>query len=99
MMRRKGERARPILLDTFGPGHPVAHAISTGDRWFEAWQRQKGLPLAKLARETGIPPARIAALSSGDRVSRAELDTLAIAWSVSAGDLISSIDDADQIGD
>ncbi|SMF70465.1 hypothetical protein [Allosphingosinicella indica] len=98
-MRRKGERLRPILLDTYGPEHGVARAIRDGDRWFGAWQRQKATPYAMLAKRTGIPLARISALDAGDRISRAELDALAIAWSVSTGDLIASIGESTQIVD
>ena len=91
--RRKGEQPVLKLLDTWSDSHPVANMIRTGSSWFAAWQMQKLTPSANLARQTGIAPARLAAISAGDRVSRAELDALARAWNVSAGDLEASMPD------
>lgn len=91
MTRRKGERPIPIQLDQWAHDHPVAHAIRTGDTWFGAWQRQKCIPLAKLSRMTGIPVQRFSAIHYNGPLSRAELDALACAWSVSAADLIASM--------
>lgn len=98
-MRRKGERPIPKLLDVWSDQHPVAHAIRTGSYWFHAWSGQKSTPLATLSRKTGMAQARISAISQGDRISRAELDALAIAWNVSAGDLIASMPDAAMVVD
>ena len=92
-MRRKGEKPIPRLLDRWSPAHPVAHAIATGSPWFQAWQMQKCTPTVRLARQTGIAAARLAAIGAGDRLSRAELDALARAWTISAGDLIASLPD------
>jgi len=93
MSRRKGERPIPRLLDSWSESHPVANMIRTGSHWFAAWQMQKCTPTAKLVRQTGIAAARLTAISYGDRVSRAELDALARAWNVSAGDLEASMPD------
>ncbi|WP_162236159.1 MULTISPECIES: helix-turn-helix domain-containing protein [unclassified Sphingomonas] len=48
-------------------------------------------PLDRLARTTGIPQRRLSTLCHPDRVSLAEIDALARAWSISAGDLRASI--------
>ncbi|WP_375194870.1 hypothetical protein [Sphingobium sp.] len=99
MSRRKGEQPIPKILDTFSSDHPVAHAIRTGSNWFGAWQRQKCIPYVKLSRLTGIPSQRFAAIEYGDRVSGAELEALARAWSVSAADLRASIPSPDIVID
>lgn len=90
-MRRKGERPLPIHLDNWHKGHPVAHVIETGSHWFQAWLTQKNTPYVRLTALTGIPSHRFTAISGGDVVSRAEIDALACAWSISARDLIASI--------
>lgn len=92
-MRRKGERPLAKRLDSWSPEHPVAHMIATGSGWFDAWIMQKSTPLVRLARQTGISTARLMTIHAGDRVSRAEIDALACAWSISAGDLIASMPD------
>ena len=92
-MRRKGERPVAKLLDSWSATHPVARAMATGSTWFQAWAEQKGTPLARLTRHTGMSQARLLAIDSGDRISRAELDALSIAWSVSAADLVASLPD------
>ena len=81
----------PQELGRWAPDHPVAHMISTGTQWFTAWQMQKCVDIFRLEKATGISRRRFEALSRGDYISRAELDALAIAWSVSAGDLIASM--------
>jgi len=88
---RKGERPVAVPLDRFGAGHPVAHMIATGDRWFEAWLSQKATPVGTLAKTTGIPVGRLHTIAEGGPISRAELDALARAWSVSTGDLVASM--------
>jgi len=98
-MRRKGERPIPRALTRWSASHPVAHAMRTGDHWFKAWQFQSCIASAKLARDTGIPANRFAAIENGGAVSRAEIDALARAWSVSSGDLIECIGDASVIVD
>lgn len=90
-MRRKGERPIPITLDVWNDENPVAHMIRTGSRWFDAWVMQKATPYVRLSKLTGIPANRLMAISSGDDISRAEVDALACAWSVSSNDLIASI--------
>lgn len=91
MTRRKGERPIERPLDRFTPDHPVARTISQGDHWFYAWLAQKSTPLVRLARITGIPAERFFPIQRGGDVSRAELDALARAWSVSTQDLIRSM--------
>lgn len=90
-MRRKGERPLPVYLDTWSDAHPVARAIATGSWWFDAWVAQKTTPLDTLSRRTGIPRQRLVTISGRDRVSLAELDALARAWSISAADLRASV--------
>ena len=96
-MRRKGEKRVVQYLDQWDGRHPVAQAINTGSYWFDAWQGQKCTPNHLLAKRTGLAQARLLALSAGDDVSRAELDALARAWAVSAGDLAKSINTACKI--
>lgn len=91
MTRRKGERPIARPLDSWTHDHPVARCIREGDYWFGAWQRQNATPLVELAKQTGISVSRLMTMSSGDRVSRAEVDALARAWNISAGDLIASM--------
>lgn len=90
-MRRKGER--PILrrLLDITPSSPVMRMIASGDHWFAAWMMQQVTPLAELARTTGLAAARLHAIDQGDCVSRAEIDALARAWSVSAEGLIGTL--------
>ena len=91
MSRRKGERPIARPLDTWSNDHPVARMIREGDSWFYAWLYQRATPLVKLARQTGISVPRLMTINNGDRVSRAEVDALARAWSISVGDLIASM--------
>lgn len=91
VVKRKGERPLPVYLDTWSDAHPVARAIATGSWWFDAWVAQKTTPYDKLSRLTGIPQNRLATISARDRVSLAELDALARAWSISAADLRASV--------
>lgn len=93
-MTHKGQKPVLVKLDRWTPSHPVADAIATGSYWFAAWMEQKATPLGVLAKQTGIAVPRLLAIDAGDRVSRAELDALARAWSISAGDLIASLGDA-----
>lgn len=92
-MRRKGERPVPKRLVVITATSPVVLSIADGDHWFNAWVSQACTPWAALARTTGIPATRFAAIKNGDKVSRAEVDALARAWSVSTADLISTIPD------
>lgn len=69
----------------------MAHSIATGARWFDAWLMQRTTPIQRLAAITGIPRARLNTIAQGDRVSLAELNALARAWSISAGDLQASV--------
>jgi hypothetical protein len=88
---RKGERAVAVRLDTWATGHPVADVIASGSPWFDAWLGQKPTPIAMLSKRIGITGARLMTIAAGDRLSRAELDALARARSISAGDLIALI--------
>lgn len=99
MSRRKGERPVARPLDRFHDGHPVAHRLRTGDHWMQAWVGQKSTPLSVLTRATGIPVPRLLSIMPGAEVSRAELDALARAWSISTGDLVISIGEANPIVD
>lgn len=92
-MRRKGERPVPQRLIDITPSSPVMRMIATGDHWFTAWLCQQSTPLTRLARTTGLSVARLLAIQQGDRVSRAEIDALARAWSVSAEGLIGTLPD------
>ncbi len=96
-MRHKGQRPVRTRLDRWTPAHPVADAIATGSYWFAAWMEQKATPLGALAKQTGISGPRLLAIDAGDSISRAELDALARAWAISAGDLIASIGDVASI--
>ena len=60
---------------------------------------QKNTPYVRLTALTGIPSHRFTAISGGDVVSRAEIDALACAWSISARDLIASIAGRSEIVD
>ena len=93
MTRRKGERPIPRRLMTLTPDSPVLRNIADGDHWFYAWLSEACTPFAPLSRLTGIPTRRLSAINAGDRVSRAEIDALACAWSVSSADLISTLPD------
>lgn len=90
-MRRKGEQKLPKMLERWDPGGHIAQSIETGTHWLDAWLMQNGTPYVRLSALTGIPIQRFPAITRGDAVSRAEIDALARAWSISAGDLIASI--------
>lgn len=94
MSRRKGEQPVPQRLQRWSADHPVANMIRTGDDWFGAWVAQMVTPYHKLSKSTGL-----IAINYGDAISRAELDVLARAWSVSAADLEASIAGATEIVD
>lgn len=90
-MRRKGERPLPTRFVTITPTSPVVISIADGDHWFNAWVSQACTTWGQLARATGMPINRFSAIKDGDRLSRAEVDALARAWSVSSADLISTM--------
>ncbi|MGN6621199.1 MAG: hypothetical protein ACTHKR_09085, partial [Sphingomonas sp.] len=71
--------------------------IRGGDHWFGAWMGQMATPYVKLAQRTGLSIGRITAIDRGDAISRCELEALALAWSVSVGDLERSIGGKTQI--
>lgn len=98
-MRRKGERPLPKLLERWDDNGCIAGSIATGTHWLDAWLMQKNTPYARLAKATGIPVQRFIAITRGDALSRAEIDALARAWSVSSGDLIRSIGGRTEIVD
>lgn len=86
-------------LQRWSNDHPVARLIRDGDHWFGTWVGQMATPYVKLAKRTGIPIGRLAAIDRGDVVSRSELEALARAWSISAADLERSIGAATTIVD
>lgn len=90
-MRRKGEQLIPRMLERWDVDGHIAQSIATGTHWLDAWLMQNGTPYARLSALTGMPVARFSAITRGDAVSRAEIDALARAWSISAGDLVASI--------
>ena len=91
--RRKGERPvdPSLFYQPYGPGHPVENAIATGSRWFSAWQGQYLLTTARLARRTGIMPARQLELINGAAVTHAEVIALADAYGVKPDDILASL--------
>jgi len=93
--RRKGERPieKSQFYMPFGDSHPVALAIRTGSRWFDAWQFQNSLPTVRLAKLTGIPADRLLDLSCGAAVTRLEVAALAMAYGVQPADIIASLPD------
>ena len=90
-MRRKGEQSIPKVLHRWDESGYVAENIASGTHWLDAWLTQNNTPFVRLSAMTGIPAARFMAIIRGDAVSRAEVDALARAWSISAGDLIASM--------
>ena len=91
MVRRKGARAVPRPLDRWSSNHPVARAMQEGSGWFNAWASYKAMTYGSLERLAGIPKRRLMTMDQGGAISCAELDALACAWSISTGDLISSM--------
>ncbi|NML88386.1 hypothetical protein HHL26_04810 [Sphingobium sp. TB-6] len=91
--RRKGERPvdKSQFYAPYDETHPVARAIRTGSRWFEAWQFQNALPTVRLAKLTGIPQPRISELHYGAAVTEAEVSALAAAYGVQPSDIIASL--------
>lgn len=98
-MRRKGEKPVPRQLIIPSSSSPVVRAISQGDPWFQAWSFQQCTPGPRLARMTRISPERLRAIELGDRIMRCELEALAMAWSVSPDNLISTMVDPPEITD
>ena len=90
-MRRKGERPILKMLSRWDENGYVAENIASGTHWLDAWLMQNNTPFVRLSAMTGIPAARFMAIIRGDAISRAEIDALACAWSMSAGDLIASM--------
>ena len=90
-MRRKGEQSIPKVLHRWDENGYVAENIASGTHWLDAWLMQNNTPFVRLSAMTGIPAARFMAIIRGDAISRAEIDALACAWSMSAGDLIASM--------
>ena len=96
-MRRKGEQPVAKRLVQITPTSAVVMSITEGDHRFDAWVAEASTPWSKLARLTGIPGTRFSAIRSGDKISRAEIDALAQAWSVSSENLINTIPDHDLV--
>ena len=98
-MRHKGQRPIPKILHRWDENGYVAENIASGTHWLDAWLMQNNTPFARLSKATGIPVERFMAITSGDAISRAEVDALARAWSMSAGDLIASMGGRTEIVD
>ena len=96
-MRRRGEVLIAKKLERWDPDGHISASIATGTHWLDAWLMQNGTPYVRLTALTGIPTQRFTAITRGDAVSRAEIDALARAWSMSAGDLIASIGNRSEI--
>jgi hypothetical protein len=92
-MRRKGERKLTRTWPEWGPKHPVAHNIATGNHWLDAWTAEASTPWEKLSRSSGVPLGRIRAMSQGDRLTRAELTALATAWRADPAQVEASLGD------
>lgn len=90
-MRHQGEKQIPTTLERWDIDGHVAHSIATETHWLDAWLMQNGTPYVHLSALTGIPVPRFAAITRGYAVSRAEIDALARAWSMSASNLLASI--------
>lgn len=97
MAGRRRKRERPVdksqFYSPYDDSHPVARAIRTGSRWFEAWQFQNALPTVRLAKLTGMSPDRIAQLNHGAPVLVGEVMALASAYGVQPDDIIASLPD------
>jgi|KBSSwiStaDraftv2_1062776.scaffolds.fasta_scaffold66483_5 DNA-binding Xre family transcriptional regulator len=92
-MRRKGEKPVVKSWPPYNAQHPVANMIASGDRWIAAWRFQSNLPMAKLAKVTGISMGRLFAMEHGDYVTYKEIEGLAEAWQCDPADIIASLPD------
>lgn len=90
-MRRKGETKLEKTWPEWGPGHPVASAISRGDSWFYAWLMQACTPHNIIERKTKISPDRIWQFERGERPTVDELRRLAELWKAPIEDIIASM--------
>ncbi|HMS20039.1 hypothetical protein [uncultured Sphingorhabdus sp.] len=99
MTRRKGEHPVKKSLVKLTDSSPVMRMLADGDHWFYAWVASSCTPWPRLSKITGIPIGRLSAISSGDYVSRAEIDAFSRAWSVSATDLIGTLPDESLVVD
>ena len=95
MGRRKGERKLPRDhgYQPYGPDHPVARSIATGDQWFHAWIAQYSLPYPRLKRLAGISQERAMELTRDALITTAEVEALAAACGNQPADIIASIPD------
>jgi len=91
--RRKGEQPVTKHVVDWTAGHPVAHSMKTGSRWFNAWIAQTSTPYERLAKRTRISAERIREIELGASFSRAELEALANAWWITPEGLIASMPD------
>jgi len=97
--RRKGERPidKSQFYRPYDSTHPVAHAISTGSRWFLAWQFQYGFSDARLVKQLGMSPGRLRQLDQDAPILPAEVDALALAYGVQPSDIIASLPDPEML--
>lgn len=99
MAHRKGFPRIPLKLDEWDKNSPTARDIRQGTHWFDAWQAHRGMIDTRISHLSGIPRERFYAMRQGDKISRAEVDALACVFSVSANDLIKSMDSRNRIVD
>lgn len=76
----------------YGADHPVAGAIESGSRWFDAWVMQRVTPYAVITRRTGISESRLFEFARGAEPTRAEIEALAALWYVTPDGLAESIE-------
>lgn len=98
MRRNRPHIPRDFLYRPFDEAHPVARAMATGSRWFDAWCFQYSLNGPRLRKLTGIGLERAMELSRGAPIAAAELDALAKACGVQPADIIASFPDPQLLG-
>lgn len=92
-MRRVADHRPARAWPDWGPQHPVARTIATGNHWLDAWTAETSTPWDRLERTSGVSVGRLMAMASGGRLTRAELDKPAAAWKADAAQVIASLGD------
>ena len=64
MVRHKGSQYRKPFPATLGEG--AERRIRAGEPWLLVWQQQMTIPVAEIARKSGLSPARIAEMMRGE---------------------------------